>query len=269
MSHQYHMHNSLTGAHLLVPDTTQQVDPWKLQASIMQLSGQNIPPHMEFNKDSLMYMALILEEVGELCTAVTRMTDTMVMPYEESATDILAKSFIERTMRMRDGLRQTGMGLKMQSQMLRQYLGNANNPVLEFGLPDRLAVLEMLDGITDVMVVAAGFCVATGLPGADAFLEVNTSNHSKTNPETGVIDKDPSGKWIKGPKYREPNLDNFVNWTGRNIAYERAQRKQHPGTACMSDFGAEDELHNTVHTDAPPVTGTQVQQDVDSDPASW
>ena len=39
-----------------------------------------------------------------------------------------------------------------------------------------------------------------------AYVEVQTSNWSKTNPNTGVIDKTPDGKWIKGVNYRPPNL---------------------------------------------------------------
>lgn len=68
----------------------------------------------------------------------------------------------------------------------------------------------MADGTTDLMVTNAGFALALGLPGAALYEEVASSNLTKKNPQTGVIDKTPDGKWIKGAKYREPNIDKVL-----------------------------------------------------------
>jgi hypothetical protein len=36
---------------------------------------------------------------------------------------------------------------------------------------------------------------------------VAESNLSKANPITGLIEKDASGKWIKGSQYQSPQID--------------------------------------------------------------
>lgn len=69
-------------------------------------------------------------------------------------------------------------------------------------VPSRKGADMLLDGITDVAVVTAGFGLAAGLPAREGYAECMGSNLSKANPRTGKIDKDASGKWIKGSAYR-------------------------------------------------------------------
>jgi hypothetical protein len=59
--------------------------------------------------------------------------------------------------------------------------------------------------------VIAGLAASSGLPAAAGCVEVATSNLSKANPSTGVIDVDPSGKWIKGANYVAPNLGRVID----------------------------------------------------------
>lgn len=94
-------------------------------------------------------------------------------------------------------------GLLHSSQRIRQSL--KLNPQVYIPLTGDQAV-ELLDGTTDIAVTNCGFCVATGLPGGAAYREVARSNLSKVNPETGVIDKTPDGKWIKGSGFTPPDL---------------------------------------------------------------
>lgn len=188
------------------------VDPWRLQHSVMAASSQPTPAAFTFSYASLTYLALILEEVGETLTGAVRVMDMAVMP-PDTATNILANKFVERTSALRGNLRATAEGLKHVSKNIRAFVANPNNFALDFSKGyDPKAVEELLDGVTDVMVVAAGLSVASGMPGAAAFLEVCGSNLSKRNPATGMIDLDPTGKWIKGPDYWAPKLESLIRF---------------------------------------------------------
>lgn len=93
-------------------------------------------------------------------------------------------------------------------------------------------VIEMVDGLEDIMVVSLGMMAEMGqLPShPQAFREVVAGSVTKLNPDTGKIDKnfcragcdpmdgvckdpshrpigdEPVGKWIKGRDYQAPNL---------------------------------------------------------------
>lgn len=61
---------------------------------------------------------------------------------------------------------------------------------------------EIADAIADLLYVVLGTAVAHGMDIDPIFQEVHSSNMSK------FIDghKDKSGKWIKGPSFRSPDL---------------------------------------------------------------
>lgn len=194
-----------------VPDTNEEVDPWKLQASVMLKSGQSVPSHFVFGNNGLTYLALQLEGLGEQVAAVKRITDRARMP-TDNFTNVLSAQYVQRFSNLRQQLESTAQGLKIVSEMVRAFVANPNHPPLEFTSYDEDEVLELLDGITDGAVVNAGMAVACGLPGAAAYAEITGSNLSKANPETGRIDLDASGKWIKGPNYRKPDLAPLIQW---------------------------------------------------------
>ena len=215
-----------------IPDTNEEVDPWKLQAQVMLKSGQDVPNHFKFGNSGLTYLALQMEELGEQVAAVKTLTDSARMPTDVH-TNVLSATYVQRFSNLRQQLESTAQGLKIVSEMLRAFVGNPNHPPLEFTNYDEAAVLELLDGITDGAVVNAGMAVACGLPGAAAFDHITGSNLSKANPETGLIDIDASGKWIKGPNYRKPDLAPLVQWFDpenqssdgdRDLAHEKDMR---------------------------------------------
>ena len=78
--------------------------------------------------------------------------------------------------------------------------------------------VELLDGTTDIAVVNCGLALACGLPGAGAYDEVVGSNLSKINPATGMIDKHPDGKWIKGIRYYKPDLRQVMIMSGSSFS---------------------------------------------------
>lgn len=171
------------------------VDPWQMQAALHEASGQAQPRAVEINADSILYGALIMEETAEtflpMVDAMRRASINQLPGYTRmgSIPELLAKS--HETL--------TQLSLAIRSQVQRLPHG------FKIDLTQDEAV-ELADGSTDVMVVGAGFAVASGVPGPACYLDVGGSNLSKRNPDTMLIDKDPSGKWIKGRNYHKPDL---------------------------------------------------------------
>lgn len=165
------------------------VDPWALMVELMTASQQAMPKLPEINKTVLLYWSLQLEELAEQTRTLASLcirpdSYPMHLSLEQAAKDL---AFASTQMRMR---------LKLMD---------------EFSLPltpDQATAL--LDDITDCAVVQTGFSIAAGLPGAAGYMAVQTSNLSKKNPRTGMIDKDPGGKWIKGEAFQLPDLQAVI-----------------------------------------------------------
>lgn len=169
-------------------------DVWALQQQLMKISDQHLPENQyELNKGVIMYYALNLEEMAELATGLNK------------AIAMLPDSDAKFTLQLHVKL--AGQTMHMASEAIREILKENDIPALT--LPKEIAI-EIADATTDVAVVNAGFALSVGLDGAACYDEVVGSNLSKANPETGVIDKTPDGKWIKGSDYRQPNLDKVL-----------------------------------------------------------
>ena len=165
-----------------------KMTPWEMQHKLMEISNQTIPNKYEINNTSILYAALILEEVSELMEGLEKVLDRDDRSKYDFLFDMVSHS------------RQFNheMSLKVREEL--KELGSFRLPVTKEEL------IELADATTDITVVNCGFAVATGIDGDACYQDVAGSNLSKANPETGVIDKDPSGKWIKGVNYKEPNL---------------------------------------------------------------
>lgn len=96
----------------------------------------------------------------------------------------------------------------------------------------RQDIVEMLDGLADIVVVCFGMAVEMGYDLMPIFREVVMGSITKVNPETGRIDKnlcmdtecefwqsrdcpdsahrpimdEPAGKWLKGSAYKPPQI---------------------------------------------------------------
>lgn len=180
-----------------------KVDPWQMQRDLMAASGQALPSFPTLSNDVLLYAALNMEEMAETFQALAEPMRHTLLNRECNANfhngdsrDISAFVMVQTI------IRNQAESLDESSKRIRKFLQ-------EFKITSPLSTVEaaeILDGITDLAVVNAGFALAAGLPGARAYLEVAGSNLSKTNPNTGVIDKTPDGKWIKGANYFQPDL---------------------------------------------------------------
>lgn len=179
---------------------TPQIDPWQMQRALMVASGQQTPATPRFTNGTVLYGALILEEGGEtLAEIVKALKDYRDSDAYQNEPDTQVRNWIRYHINLFDYI-STQMG--ETSVTIRKLLTGIT---YDFEMtPER--TVAMLDGTTDLAVVNCGFALATGLPGADAYEEVVSSNLSKRNPRTGMIDKTPDGKWIKGPDYQAPDL---------------------------------------------------------------
>lgn len=174
-------------------------DPWEVQRAVMEASGQDLPDGPALTNGTLLYGALVMEEVGETLEALEKVMAIVLLGEQRSPQD---PEMVE-LWGVREAFAQYADGLQSDAARVRERLGKVGPIYMPMSGDE---AVELLDGLTDVVVVTCGMANASGLPGAAAYEEVGESNLSKRNPDTGVIDKTPDGKWIKGRDYRAPDL---------------------------------------------------------------
>jgi len=189
------MTNTCTSPASAYAENTPTVDPWHMQRTLMAASGQSLPAQPELNRDVLLYAALNMEELSETIFGLVRALDKLEQPMPA------IKGIATQLAHAAEGMLQGSGSVR---ELLAQVPADFKAPVSEEDL------MEMADGTTDVTVTNSGFALALGLDGGACYNEVAGSNLSKINPDTGVIDKTPDGKWIKGRNYRAPNLRKVV-----------------------------------------------------------
>lgn len=170
----------------------QPVDPWLLQHVLMLASDQQVPKTPTVTRTTLLYFAMILEEAAELAVAL-----------EETLRLASATGRISRVIGM------VSKDMDDSSKQIRALLAGIGEYDINI-IPPFATRKLLLDGTTDIAVVNSGFALAAGFRGDIAYSRVQTSNLSKRNPDTGKIDKDPSGKWIKGRAYQMPYLEDLI-----------------------------------------------------------
>lgn len=184
-------------------------DPWAMQRDLMLRSNQKMPTSPELNNTSLLYYALILEDSAKLGVAIA---------------EALAESNTTRNLGHATGpiwiddamihkIIAVAEVMDTNSKRIRKMTEAHGTFVVEM---NRAATKKVLDGTTDIAVVNSGFSVGSGLPGGEAYSEVYSSNRSKANPDTGMIDKTSDGKWIKGSNYKEPDYDYLLDFQEDN-----------------------------------------------------
>lgn len=178
-------------------NSVHSTNPWKSQLMLMMKSNQQVPREPMMTKTTMLYGALLLEELGETFFGLARGMEHVSMGRGTKMHE-LAKEYA-----------QTAVWLEASSVAFRKKLKELNEQPKRSLLPRDIAK-EILDGCTDLHVVAAGLSIAAGLPGQAGHDRVAVSNLSKQNPTTGMIDKDASGKWIKGAEYAPPDLDGLL-----------------------------------------------------------
>ena len=80
------------------------------------------------------------------------------------------------------------------------------------------AMVEMIDGITDLLYVVVGTAVAFGIPIDTAFERVHASNLSKLGEDGKPIYRK-DGKILKGPNFFPPQLTDLVTKKGGRLQF--------------------------------------------------
>ena len=177
------------------------VSPWDYQLGLMLASKQQVAEYPQMNSGLLLYLALCMEELGETLIAASKAIrdDGAVL---KDLTLIQYQFLVQ------------GSALQESSKKIRKALETLG-PFVGKSLTLEQAG-EILDGLTDLHVVCCGASISGGLPGEAAYRIVGDSNLSKRNPMTGIIDKTPDGKWIKGSQYQPPDFTHILRRAFRN-----------------------------------------------------
>lgn len=172
------------------------VNPWATQRMLMHISGQQLPEKIVVTPGSIMYLALIMEELAETI-------DPVMACMRRSWRLEPAGSAPSDQLDIWHDLTRLAADLDTQSKKVRSVCARMNDFTAYANVKE---ATDIADGCTDLAVVVCGAALASGVPGAACFAEVGQSNLSKANPITGMIDRDASGKWVKGHAYRAPDL---------------------------------------------------------------
>jgi predicted HAD superfamily Cof-like phosphohydrolase len=70
--------------------------------------------------------------------------------------------------------------------------------------------VEVLDALTDILVVTIGAINSMGADGEGAWNEVMRTNFAKVDPETGKVRRREDGKVLKPEGWQPPELAKFV-----------------------------------------------------------
>lgn len=177
-----------------------------LQREVMTRSAQDLPAEICLTPQTIMYAALNLEELGEQLVALAEGINHGAMGPTDGSRMYEGEGWSQAANLMGH----VGADIQQQSRDLRNSVKDTfrgTNPRIAITLP---YAKEIVDGANDVTVVNAGFLLSMGVPAMACYEEVTLSNLSKANPETGVIDKELDGKWIKGVNYKAPDLGRII-----------------------------------------------------------
>lgn len=173
------------------------MNPWYEQARLMCASEQQVSDDPCVTNTSVLYLALQMEELGELLRAV----HSAISAHERSPAGVSPLGEIGLHLAYAAGV------LEADAKQIRNILSSTPQFYIT---PTQQQAVTIADGTTDVAVVNCGFAVASGIDGDRCYNEVVSSNLSKANPQTGKIEKDASGKWIKGKLYHAPDLHSVL-----------------------------------------------------------
>lgn len=182
-----------------------RVDPWATQRDVMSRSGQRLPLSPSITPEAALYVALVMEEAAETAAnmadelrACMRFDPELAQDAPRWAMDTPGLLYLVR------GLETSADQMHAGSRDIRNACSQLPRHFTARMSPK--GARAALDGAADMAVVVCGFAEASGLPGMAGYVEAQRANLSKANPVTGMIERDPSGKWIKGPRYVEPNM---------------------------------------------------------------
>lgn len=189
------------------------VDIWSYQEHLMNISGQRVASRPSINKTMLLYASMQGEELAEEYKALAcALGAALATEYAATPKGTAPPNHTLVLEAVRTKLEVASSELDHAYKYIKAQLATMGDGI-SYPIPKTFAI-PVLDGVTDVAVVTAGFSLAAGLPGPEAYVDVVSSNISKANPDTGLIERDDSGKWIKGREYKEPSLATVLEQAG-------------------------------------------------------
>ncbi len=96
--------------------------------------------------------------------------------------------------------------LSLREKLLKEEYDEVMSESLVF--PDMVDKKKLTKELADLMYVTIGFATTFGLPLEAVLAETHKSNMSKLGDDGKPIYRE-DGKVLKGPNYKEPNLDQF------------------------------------------------------------
>lgn len=119
--------------------------------------------------------------------------------------DLLAEELLEFA-------KASGVELVLRKTLVQSKIGVEYQAVFETKLiPDAVPdVVEMADGLGDILYVAHGANIAYGFPGVAIFNEIHESNMSKAGEDGKPVVRE-DGKIMKGPNYHKPRIKEVLD----------------------------------------------------------
>lgn len=84
-----------------------------------------------------------------------------------------------------------------------------HNRSVQYCDPD---LVDLADGLADLIYVVAGTALEFGIPLERVWNEVQASNMTKVDPETGKVMKREDGKVLKGPNFVPPDIEGILRY---------------------------------------------------------
>ena len=156
-----------------------KVDIWEQQQELMQAAEKALPMAPAVTRDTVLYMAMLVEQTADLITTYRRIHGPgsglpSVMLMYRLAADLFGWS----------------------CQLKAEY----QEPI-----PPAAASL-LLHDVSMLAIITAGLGLSAGLPSRSAFEEMIRSKLSAANPTTHRIDKDAQGLPVKGSAWSPPDF---------------------------------------------------------------
>ena len=196
---QLSMLHEIRANHSLLDILTMESDLFAGQKKLMQASGQELPDKLRVTKTAVLYGALIAEEVGETLVALSDLFAKAAETHKYDAFNLAIE------------YARTGHWMIDQSRQWRERIEFMPDSTFDGQELKPADFVGFLDGLCDTVVVVAGAAHSAGLPIAQAYAEVMSSNLSKIDPASNTILKTRDGKWIKGLAFAPPDLETLLS----------------------------------------------------------
>lgn len=182
---------------------TKRVDLWVLQATLMRLRSQRLPPTLSFGRGGVTHLSQCVAALATTCGALLgpsmRSSASSFAPLSHKA---LANDLFD--------LHQGLVGFAGRLATIDKRLSD------EWRLPlTESTWVALAEGTTTLVAATAQLQLGIGLPGAACYAAYQQSWLTGANLITGLIDHDATGAWIPGPNFEAVDMATVLRQTRR------------------------------------------------------